>query len=246
MFEQQQAALRDIADFQANLRGVIERVHRELCERIDSSMRSNSFVRPSFPAASRLSAKAAATGAKGELVESSMEGNPSQSASRSSSGLMSAIVEGPLFDIGMRAADVGEDPPEGSLRGPHPPGLCKGLVIVLNSVMAFVELQWKGTDTAHRLGLIQGDPWWPSAEKVFQALEMGYALEVLMHCCVSFRQYLCKWHNLIDALIVVASCVDAFFLTPMHKELGHFNLARLEVHGQTPESPGALGSGFPS
>jgi len=94
-----------------------------------------------------------------------------------------------------------------------------GLIIVLNVVCVFVQFEWKGLHTAHSLQLRDNDGGWPDAEKVFQGLEIMfgaiYALELAARIYLLRSRFLRSIWNVIDMVIVVVSCVDAWILTPM-------------------------------
>eukprot|EP00440_Ansanella_granifera_P018987 gb/GFBE01020633.1/.p1 GENE.gb/GFBE01020633.1/~~gb/GFBE01020633.1/.p1 ORF type:complete len:559 (+),score=155.45 gb/GFBE01020633.1/:1-1677(+) len=94
-----------------------------------------------------------------------------------------------------------------------------GVIIMLNMVVMFVQLEWTGWSTAYQLGLTSDDNGFAQSETFFTGCEITfnaiYLLDIVLRLCLlpwgKFKEPL----HLFDALVVIACCLESFILSPL-------------------------------
>lgn len=93
-----------------------------------------------------------------------------------------------------------------------------GLLIVTNSLVMLLELQWQGDEIAAVLGIGSVGAW-GDPKPVFDVLEHTFTIAFFVEMVLrifSERMNYCKSpFNMFDALLVFISCLDLYILTPM-------------------------------
>jgi len=91
-----------------------------------------------------------------------------------------------------------------------------GILIVLNAVFVFVELQVCGEKGDRALSGEEQPPLMTEIDYLFKVLEhcfnAAFLLEVLVRLCVDRSQYCCSFSNVLDLLAVVATSIDLYIL----------------------------------
>lgn len=252
LLTEQQASVRELIAGQADLLGVIEKQHRELCERLDGRGSGPSVPGPAtkidLSKVAEVSEDLNKTffsplpkpKVRGAASRRASVDDPSHSASHNA---IKAQTEEDLRFMRSMGVSTRTLPEDASFaerlrfkmrKAMNSPwfDMAMGLIIVLNVMCVFIQFEWKGLYLATKLQMGDDDGDWPQAEKVFMWIESGfcaiYAVELVA------RIYLFRWRavarkmDILDIFIVVASCVDAWILTPLSSDNeGTFVLARL-------------------
>lgn len=106
---------------------------------------------------------------------------------------------------------------EKQVRGPKFE-LLMALIICINMLTLAAHLEWEGQQYAYELGLRSDDASWSSvavafevAEKVFTGM---YALELGIHIWAHGMPFFMQTFHVVDAVIVIACCVQSFIVSP--------------------------------
>merc|ERR1719491_439152 len=87
-------------------------------------------------------------------------------------------------------------------------------VLAVNMVMAICEIEWKGRNAAHNLGMAGGDPGWNAAEPFFRLADVffniAYLTELLLRVWLHRIEFFHHVVNWIDAVIICVCCVQSF------------------------------------
>lgn len=111
--------------------------------------------------------------------------------------------------------------------------LIMGAMIFLNLFILAVHLQFEGMYAAHMLGLRRDDGGWLTVKVAFEAMEKVfnaiYLMELIVRVYVFGLAFFNHAFNIMDAVIVVITCVDSFIVQPIQQGMGGMNFAVLRI-----------------
>jgi len=104
-------------------------------------------------------------------------------------------------------------------------------VILANTLVMYVQLQWLGSIANASLGLDNHVGSWGSAEDAFKGCELAFGIFFLLEFLVNmyaFRwQYFTQAFNVMDTAIVLVTSVDTFVLQALSIDMGNISYFRM-------------------
>lgn len=217
------ALLEEVVQKQLHLQEVVQQHQQVLLVKLDSALPSQ--------AGSKMS-----TGPSGYEVNAKLESNlvtqpPQEPADK---GVAVAVVK----------KDRNSRTSTGSKERPAPPrpllsrilhhnyfegGMA--LVILSNMWIMFVSLQFKGLYMGYALGVAESDGDWMTHKPRFDMIENFlngiYVIELLMRLCCFGCGFVKDPSNVMDAFIVISSCLDVYVFGPLNIKVVNLSVLRL-------------------
>lgn len=92
------------------------------------------------------------------------------------------------------------------------------ILVLLNWFVTFVELEWRGSENAARLGIGPDDQNWHTAQRVFRLMELGFVAIFSMELPVRiFLQRLSFFRdplNISDSFVILLAALESFVVSP--------------------------------